>query len=241
MSDSALHLSIIVPCYNEAGRVVDTLKRVRAYLAEQDYTAEIIVADDGSTDGTGDKVRREMPEVRVLGYARNRGKGFAVRLAMAQARGEFRIVYDADGSTPVTEISKLWREFDAGADVVIGSRALPDSEIEAHQPAYREVIGKAGNLVLRILGLTEFSDTQCGFKAFTREAADVIFPRQVIDRFGADCEYLCIARLHRLRVVDIPVRWINSPDSRVHVIADTLRTLGEALRVRWYLWTGRYR
>ncbi len=233
-------LSVVVPCFNEARRIGATLDRLEAYFGLQSYATELVVVDDGSADNTAALIREGHAGVRLIRYETNRGKGYAVKLGMLEACGDFRLVYDADGSTPVEEVEKLWPVFDAGADAVIGSRTAPGASIEARQPRYREVIGKLGNVFMRLAGLTEFTDTQCGFKAFTADAARIIFPRQVMERFGADCEYLCIARVHGLKVAEIPVRWINCPDTRVHPARDTLRTLAEVLVVRANLWRRRY-
>lgn len=241
MVSAPIHLSVVVPCYNEAARIGRTLDMFHAYLAGQNYSWEIIVVDDGSDDGTAEAVRGSFPGVRVISYRPNRGKGHAVKEGMLAARGAYRLVSDADGSTPIEEIEKFWPELERGAAIVIGSRALPESRIEVRQPWYRENMGRVYNLILRVLGLTRFPDTQCGFKAFTAEACGVVFPRQTVDGFGADCELLYIATLHGLRVVQVPVRWLNSPDTRVHPVFDSLKMLCEIGRVRWNALRGRYR
>ncbi len=239
--DSAIpRLSVVVPCFNESGRIGATLERLRDFFDGQSYGAELIVVDDGSTDGTASVVAEGHPDVRLVRYGTNRGKGHAVKQGMLEATGAYRLIYDADSSTPIEEVSKLWPRFDAGADCVIGSRTAPGAAIGAHQPRYREIIGKLGNRFIRLAGLTTFTDTQCGFKAFTAEAARTIFARQVMERFGADCEYLCIARVHGLTVAEVPVRWNNCPDTRVRPVRDSLRTLCEVLVIRANLWRRRY-
>lgn len=232
MSDASVHLSVIVPCYNESRRVGQTLAIFQRYLRAQPYAHEILVVDDGSDDGTAALVRREFPDVTVLQYAENRGKGYATKTGMAEAQGAYRLVSDADGSTPITELEKFWPEFDAGAEVVIGSRALPESDIAVRQPWYRENMGRVYNLMLRALGLTRCPDTQCGFKAFTAKASEIIFPRQRMDGFGADAECLYIAKRHGLAIAQVPVRWLNSPDTRVHAVFDSLQMMREALTIR---------
>jgi dolichyl-phosphate beta-glucosyltransferase len=160
---------------------------------------------------------------------------------MLAATGEYRLFSDADGSTPIDELAKLWARFEDGADIAIGSRALPDSDIETHQPWYRENMGRAFNGMLRTLGLTQFHDTQCGFKAFTGSAAELVFSRQTLDGFAFDAEILYIAQLHGLRVDEIPVRWINCPHTRVNAFTDSARMFAEMLQIRQNAWRGAYR
>lgn len=240
-SDMPVRLSVILPCFNESGRIGATLDSFQEYLANQDYASEIVVVDDGSTDDTAEVVRQGYPNVRVERYETNRGKGWATQVGMKVARGEFRLVSDADASTPLDEIEKFWPAFDDGASVVIGSRALPESDIAVRQPWYRENMGRIFNLLLRVLHLTDFPDTQCGFKAYTAESCDIIFPRQRMEGYGADCECLYIAKKHGLKVVQIPVRWLNSPDTRVHAIFDSLDMIREVLLIRIAILMGKYR
>jgi dolichyl-phosphate beta-glucosyltransferase len=235
-----MHLSLVIPAYNEAQRIGPTLERVRAYLARQDYAFEIIVVDDGSRDSTA-AVAGSFEGVKVVRLDRNRGKGAAVRRGMLkEARGAHRFYYDADASTPIEELEACWPRFAAGADIVIGSRALAASRIERRQAWYREHMGRVFNLFLRGLGLTRFRDTQCGFKGFTARAAETCFPRQTLDGFSFDAELLHIAAMHGLRVDEVPVRWLNSPKSRVNPLTDSTRMFLDLLRVRANTAAGRY-
>ena len=147
----AVRLSLIIPAYNEAGRIGNTLHDCLDYFARQDYDFEIIVVDDGSKDATGDVVRRDFPEVRLLAYTPNRGKGYAVKQGMLAATGKYRLFYDADGSTPISEVGKLWAPLSEGADIVIGSRSSPGSHVELHQNPVREFMGRTFNRLTHIL------------------------------------------------------------------------------------------
>lgn len=230
-----MHLSLVIPAYNEANRIGATLAKADQYLAAQDYDAEIVVVDDGSDDDTAallDTYTSTTPLVWNR-LENNRGKGYAVRNGMTQlATGAYRVFYDADASTPIEELEKLWPCFEDGADVAIGSRALPDSDVAVHQAWYRESMGRINNTILRALGVTRFKDTQCGFKGFTAAACDVVFPRQTIKRFSFDAELLFIAAKHGLRIDEVPVRWENSPDSRLNPVTDSTRMLWDLLGIR---------
>ena len=242
-----MRLSLVIPAYNEAARIGPTLEQARDYLRRRtDGAAEIIVVDDGSTDGTAEVVRRfasgDGPAVRLHAFPENRGKGAAVREGMLrQATGDFRFFTDADGSTPVEEMDACGALFAGEADIVIGSRALPESRIEIHQAWHRERLGRVFNTLLRAVRLTRFKDTQCGFKGFTAAAAERCFSRQTLDGFSFDVEVLFIAGLHGLRVREVPVVWRNSPQSRVNACSDSMRMFRDALRVRINAGAGRYR
>lgn len=235
-----MHLSLVIPAYNEAQRIGPTLEHVRGYLSRQGYDSEVIVVDDGSRDSTA-AVAGSFDGVKLVRLDRNRGKGAAVRRGMLkEARGAYRFYYDADASTPIEELEACWPFFEAGADIVIGSRALAASRIERRQAWYRERMGRVYNLFLRGMGLTRFLDTQCGFKGYTAQAADICFSRQMLDGFSFDAELLHIASLHGLRVDEIPVRWLNSPKSRVNPLTDSTRMFLDLLRVRANAAAGRY-
>lgn len=240
-----MHCSLIIPAYNEESRIATTLLAVLSYFAEQQYDAEVIVVDDGSEDRTrevvGETARPGRTPVRCLALGQNRGKGAAVNAGMQAARGAYRIFYDADGSTPIAELEKLWPAFAAGAAVVIGSRSLPGSDVAVRQKWYRECMGKTFNALLRLMSLTRFPDTQCGFKGFTAEACARIFPRQTVWRFSFDVELLVIARRQGLTVAQVPVRWVNEPKSRVDPLRDSTRMFLDMLVIRFRSWTGRYR
>ncbi len=236
-----MRLSIIIPAYNEELRLTPTLTTLQEYLAKQDYEGKIIVVDDGSTDGTAALVTDSFPEVILISYAPNRGKGHAVKTGMLQADADYALFYDADAATPIDEVEKIWASIEHGAEVVIGSRSLPDSQVEIHQPWYRECMGRIYNLILRCFGLTTLIDTQCGFKCFSRKAREIIFPRQTIDGFSFDIELLHIAHCHDLKVGEVPVRWLNDADSKVNPIIDSSKMFIEICAIRIKSLRGAYR
>ena len=235
-----MHLSLIIPAYNEENRIIKTLNHVERYLQSQDYKYEIIVVNDGSTDRTSEIVKKDFPEVRIISFDKNRGKGYAVKTGMKSAIGEYRVFYDADASTPIEELANIWPKFEDGAEVVIGSRALPESNIEIHQPFYREIMGKTFNIFVKLFALRDFPDTQCGFKGFTSKASEIIFPRQTLNRFSFDAEILYIGKKHNLKIDQIPVKWINSPASRVNALTDSTRMLFDLLSIKFKNIIGKY-
>lgn len=237
---SSVEISLVIPCYNEERRIGDTLNDCLEYFEREVLAAEIIVVDDGSEDATAATIRDGFPNVRLVTCPENRGKGHAVKIGMLEARGQHRLFYDADGSTPISELEKVWPLFEDGADIVIGSRALAASDIAVRQPWYRQNMGRTYNLLLRMLRLTTFPDTQCGFKVMTAESAEALFPMITRDGYGMDCELLNLALRSGFRVEQVPVRWLNSLDSRVRIIRDSLDMVREVLLIRWALTTGQY-
>src|SRR6266566_116016 len=227
-------ISIVIPAFNEALRLPATLDRVERHLATINASAEVIVVDDGSRDSTEQVVRERAarwPQLSLIVAERNGGKGGAVRLGMAAARGRYRIFSDADLSVPIDDMEKLLRPLRAGAGVAIASRGLRDSQVELHQPWYRETMGKIFNRLVRIFVFGGVKDTQCGFKAFTAEVADRVFPELQTRGFGFDVEVLYRAQQAGYKIVEIPTRWINSPQSRVHPIRDSTMMFLELLAI----------
>ncbi|HSB62021.1 MAG TPA: dolichyl-phosphate beta-glucosyltransferase [Vicinamibacteria bacterium] len=238
---SAPPLSVVIPAYNEAERLPRTLERVTAYLAGRGLAHEIVVVDDGSTDGTAERARScGGPALAVLRHEPNRGKGYAVRRGMLAARGERRLMTDADLSTPIEELARLEAALAAGHDVAIGSRAVPGANVEVHQPWYREAMGRLFNRLVRLLVLPGLRDTQCGFKLFTARAAETAFSAALLDGFSFDVEALYIARRHGLGVVEVPVTWRNDAATRVGLMRGGLAFL-DLLRIRANALAGRYR
>jgi len=227
-------ISIVIPAYNEAERLPPTLDRIEAYVKARALNAEVIVVDDGSRDATAEVVRERAarwPQLRLLSAGRNGGKGQAVRLGMAAATGTYRLFTDADLSVPIEELDRLLVPLQDGAAVAIASRGLKESEIELHQPWYRETMGKVFNRLVRLWVLGGIHDTQCGFKAFSAEAANRVFPPLQTRGFGFDVEVLYRARAAGLRIAEIPTRWINSPQSRVHPIRHSVAMFAELLAI----------
>ncbi|HXG84503.1 MAG TPA: dolichyl-phosphate beta-glucosyltransferase [Pyrinomonadaceae bacterium] len=231
-------LSIIVPAYNEAERIGDSLRRILNYIDEKIPSAELIVVDDGSTDATvevAERVHAEFPHVqtKVFGYDKNRGKGYAVRLGLIKANGEIALFSDADLSTPITELEKLVAPIEnAKIDVTFGSRALDRTLIGTHQPWQREQGGRLINLMIRKMTGLPFSDTQCGFKAFRMSKFRPLLDRMTINRFGFDVEFLFVAHYRGLKLREIPVRWNNVEGSKVSALRDTRRMFNELLQIR---------
>lgn len=239
-------LSVVIPVYNEERRIGVTLTETAATLRRRRVASELIVVDDGSTDDSVRLVRgllRRFPKecrTRLIQHGINRGKGAAVRTGVMASRGA-RVVYmDADNSTPLSEADRFEEAFRQGAEVVLGSRAVDRSQIRVHQPFYRELMGRIFNLMVQAMALPGLWDTQCGFKAFTRRAADIIFPLQTIERFGFDVELLYIARRKGLAVREVQVAWSDAPGSRVRVVRDSSRMFADLLRIRLNDLKGRY-
>jgi len=235
--------SIVIPAYNESERITATLDKVLAYIAQEHWMAEIVVVNDGSRDNTAEIIRRygrQNPAVRLVENPGNRGKGFSVRNGMMSSNGDILLFTDADLSSPIHEANKLFAALDQGADIAIGSRWLQAELQTKRQSLLRQVFGRVFNLCLRVILGLKFVDTQCGFKAFKREAAQQVFPRQRIERWGFDPESLYLARKAKLRVDEIPVEWANDDRSKVNPVRDGFRMFGELLKVRWNDMTGKY-
>lgn len=233
----------MIPAYNESVRLQPTLHALLRHIQEQNWDAEILVVNDGSTDDTAQIVReygKLHPQVLLVENPGNRGKGFSVRNGMLHARGDICLFSDADLSSPITEAQKLFDAIAQGADIAIGSRWLRAELQTERQPLYRQAFGRIYNLALRILLGLRFADTQCGFKAFRRDAAQRIFPLQRIERWGFDPEILFLARRAGLRVEEVPVLWAHSEGTRLHPFRDGLRMFLEVIRIRWYAIAGDY-
>ncbi len=242
-----VHLSIIIPAYKESERIGAGLLSIKEYLAEKDFTYEILVVVDGSPDNTAEVARgyaQEITQLRVIENPENHGKGYVVRQGLLEARGAFRVFLDADGSTSITHLDRAFELFDEGADVVVGSRDIEGAYIQVHQPRHREIMGDMGNLLIRIvLGLWRYPDTQCGFKALRARAADAVASRMVVDRFGFDFELIVLAHKLGFNVVQMPVRWLNEDGSTVGLTGPNgfIQVLIDLFKTRLRLCGGKYK
>ncbi len=238
-----MKLSVVIPAYNEAERLPSTLKDIDRYFKKVDYDYEILVVSDGSTDNTGQKTRDLMGEVknlRLIDRKENKGKGFTTRQGLLEAKGDYRLFTDADNSTSIDQIEKMWPEFEKGADVVIGSRDIEGAQLTPPQPWWRQRVGDVFNLMVQTtLGLWGIWDTQCGFKGFKKEVIETVLPKCKIDGFAFDPEILILARKHGYKIKEIPVRWENDPESKVGF--DSMFKMGKDLfKIRFNLITRKY-
>lgn len=242
MSSDVPDLSIVIPSYNEELRLPATLQSIAAFLPSLGSRTEVVVVDDGSKDRTAavaESFRGVFPLLRVVANGENRGKGFSVRHGMREARGRNVLFTDADLSAPIEEAPKLLEALKT-YDVAIGSRAMDRSLIEVHESRFREFAGIIFNKIVRAVLRLPFVDTQCGFKAFRREACGIIFEQQRIERFGFDPELLYLARHHGLRTVEIPVRWAHSPATKVNMLRDSILMFADIFTIRWNSLCHRY-
>ena len=236
-------LSIVIPAYNECARIEQTLTRVMECVQNQGWDAEVLVVDDGSKDGTPEIIQRWMqryPRLKLVQNAGNRGKGYSVRNGLLQAAGEIVMFTDADLSAPMEEANLLMAAIADGADVAIGSRWMDKTRQTKHQPIYRRFFGRCFNWVTRTVMGLPFKDTQCGFKAFKRPAAQIIFRLQRIERWGFDPEILFIARKLGYTIREVPVTWGHDERSRMSYLKDGMKMLEEMAVIRGNSLRGRY-
>jgi glycosyltransferase involved in cell wall biosynthesis len=228
-------LSVVIPAYNEVARLEPSLHRVIDYCRTHCDDFEILVVDDGSTDGTADLVEQVAAgerRVRLIPLGENRGKGAAVRAGVLEARGREILFSDADLATPIEELDKLRHRLTNGCDIAIGSRAAPGADIRVRQHPMRELMGRTFNVLVRLAALGGIRDTQCGFKLFRRDAARDLFARARLDGFAFDVEILWLAR-GRYQVAEVPVVWSHVDDSKVSPGGDAARMFIDLLRIRW--------
>lgn len=230
---SNLYLSIIIPAYNEENRLPGTLQNINQFLERQNFLSEVLVVENGSQDRTlqiAEEFAHAHPRFRAI-HAPGRGKGLAVQLGMLQAGGEYRFMCDADLSMPIENLARFLPPERVGFDVVIASREAPGA-VRYHEPAYRHLGGRVINLMIRLLALPEFQDTQCGFKCFQAAAAEDIFSRLTLLGWSFDVEALLIARRRGYRIAEIPIPWYFNPDSKLNLLQDTFRMAIDLLKLR---------
>jgi dolichyl-phosphate beta-glucosyltransferase len=235
--------SIVIPAYNETRRIPATLDAVVSWIRAKRLSAEVVVVNDGSRDRTGEVVRafaEGAPEVRLVENPGNRGKGYSVRHGMLEALGEVVMFTDADLSAPMEEAQGLFDAIGEGADIAIGSRWLESTRQTTRQPLYRQFFGRCFNLVTRAVMMLPFADTQCGFKAFTRTAAQTVFQLQTIEGWGFDPEILFIALKRGMRIKEVPVSWAHDERTQMSYLEDGARMLQDLAHVRWNALRGRY-
>ena len=238
-----MYLSIIVPAYNEEKRLPKTLLDMDKYLRKQKYEYEIIVVNDGSSDKTVEKVKKlksEIKGLKLIDNKKNHGKGFVVRQGLLKAKGKIRLFSDADNSTSIDQIEKVFPWIKKGFDIVIGSRDAKGAVLDPPQPLFRMFLGNAFNLMVQItVGLWGVWDTQCGFKALTAKAANKILPKCKIDRWAFDPEILVIGKKLGYKIKEIPVVWRNDINSKVK-FKGVVRMAIDLLKIRWNLISHKY-
>jgi glycosyltransferase involved in cell wall biosynthesis len=235
--------SIVIPAYNESARIGGALEEVLRTLDEKRWNAEVLVVNDGSSDNTAaivESFAAKDGRVRLLENGVNRGKGYSVRNGLLHASGNILMFTDADLSSPMVEAERLFDAIRDGADVAIGSRWLQTSRQTIHQPLYRQFFGRCFNVVTRMIMRLPFADTQCGFKAFKRSAAQTIFQLQRIERCGFDPEILFIALKRGYNIKEVPVTWGHDERSRISYLRDGIKMLEELIYVRWTSLVGVY-
>jgi|SRR3989344_156697 len=240
------HLSVIIPAYNEENRIKVTLEAIYSYFIRQNYSWEAIIVSDGSKDKTVEVVAEfisNKPEFSLIANTKNHGKGYVVRQGMLVASGDFRLFTDADNSTSIEQIEKFWPYFSEGYDIIIGSIEVPGAVIYEHAQWYRRLLGKYSKYIIRIIaGLWSIHDSQRGFKLFTAKAAEDIFSRAKIDRFGFDIEVLALAKKSGYKIKELPVVWSNPGGSSVRFFGSNgyLAVLRDLFKIRFNIWFNVY-
>lgn len=235
-SSAACELSVVIPAYNESRRLPNTLIDIIDYLESRGSTWEIIVVDDGSRDETAalvKKFERIRDRIRLIQLPKNYGKGHAVKTGMLNARGKLVLFCDADGATPIAEVERLKAAINNNVEIAFGSRALKSQETAVKTSWYRKYPGRIFNFLVNLIVLPGVKDTQCGFKLFTQNAVQRIFPKQTADRWSFDVELLLIARKIGLKAAEVPVNWTNIPGSKVNLITDSIKMARDMFVFRW--------
>ena len=247
--DTFPFLSVIVPAYNEEKRIRATLEDIIDFLLKKDWQSEIIVVSDGSKDNTVkicSSLISKFPQLRIIEYAKNRGKGYAVKKGMLNSKGKLRLFMDADNATKIEEVEKLLKYIknddsngsikEGKFDIVIGSLNVAGAKIDKKELFIRALSGKMGNLIIRLFLLSGIYDTQRGFKLFTNESSEKIFSKLLIDRWGFDIEVLALANKFNFSVKETPICWSHNEGSKVGIFS-YFQVLFELFKIRWWLWT----
>ena len=241
-TSESVKVSFVIPAFNEATRILDTLQRIAEYGKHVSHETEILVVDDGSTDETASIVERlNYSGLRLIRNGTNRGKGYSVKSGVLAATGDYVLFSDADLSTPIEEMTNLLAvAVKENADVVVGSRGLDSRYIEKHQSSVREGGGRLFNVMVRLLLGLNIRDTQCGFKLFKREKVQSAFQKQTTDGFGFDPELLFVMSRQGLKILEVPVRWSHVEGSKIRFFRDGFLMFTDLLRIRWNNLTGKY-
>lgn len=236
-----MFLSVVIPAYNEEKRIPATLQSLKEYFRNKDYEYEILVVVDGAKDNTAQVVRdANVPNLRLINNEKNCGKGCVVKQGMLEAKGKYRLFMDADNSTKIDQSEKMLPFFDEGYDIVIASIAIKGAKVAHAEKFYKRMFGKIGNLFIQMMLVPGIKDTQRGFKIFTAKAAEDIFKRLTLDRWGFDFEALAVARKLKYKIKEVPISWKNDPESLV-TLGAYIKTLLEVVKVRLNLWKGVYK
>lgn len=245
--DEKPYLSVVIPAYKEGKRIGENLEECEKYFKDKTYSYEIVVVIDGSPDNTAEVAREyqnRFKNFRVIENPENHGKGYVVRQGLLEAKGEYRLFFDADGSTSITHLDTFLPEFKNGYDLVVGSRDIEGAYIQVHQAKWKETFGDLGNWAIRILlGLWSFPDTQCGFKMMKAEVAEKVASRMVVDRFGFDFELIILAKKLGFKIKQVPVRWLNEEGSTVKLTGPNgyFQVFWDLWKTRMRLWRGVYK
>ena len=236
-------LSIVVPAFNEEGRLEPTLRSYLGYCRASARAVELIVVDDGSVDGTSrlvEELAGEFPELHLIRLAENRGKGFAVRSGVVNARGHAVLFADADGATPINEIERLEAALREGNDLAIGSRAIVAREVRVNAKLYRRIMGRVFHGMVEALTVRGVRDTQCGFKLFRGPVAHDLFSRMRMSGFSFDVELLMMAQRRGYRISEVPVNWTHQPGSKVNLVTDSALMARDLFVIRGRYLSGEY-
>lgn len=249
--DTKPYLSVVIPAYNEGGRKGEELKKnlteIGEYMRKKNWEYEVIIVSDGSKDSTvefvGGLKNIVDNKLEIVDRKENRGKWYSVREGFLKAKGQFRLLTDADGATAISNLNDFIPHMEKGEDVIIGSRDLEESKIAKHQPKWKELMGDAGNILIQFLmGLRGMKDTQCGFKVLSEKATKDIITRMKVDRWGGDFEMLMLAKKLGYKIIEVPVVWVDAGQSLVGAagLGGYSHTLKELLQVKWRMITGKY-